>query len=120
MEPARKRIKLEEEPNPQRLPSPELSFKDQAATEPHCDSCIRIFRSKAELQRRNSKYHYNTFLCKACDEGFETRNQLNQVSTWILTSPFAHISSRSTKVHMVAINSFSVLAAIPGIILAQR
>ncbi|RBR25430.1 uncharacterized protein FIESC28_01867 [Fusarium coffeatum] len=78
MEPARKRIKLEEEPNPQRLPSPELSFKDQAATEPHCDGCVRIFRSKAELQRHNSKYHYNEFLCKACDEGFETRNQLNQ------------------------------------------
>ncbi|KAJ4016351.1 hypothetical protein NW766_004544 [Fusarium irregulare] len=78
MEPARKRIKLEDEPSPQRLPSPELSLEEIIAAESRCQECPLAFNNIAELYRHISKYHYNKYVCKACDEGCQDKKQFAQ------------------------------------------
>ncbi|KAL4730833.1 hypothetical protein ACLX1H_002875 [Fusarium chlamydosporum] len=105
MEPARKRIKLEEDlPGngnsltstvaPQNLDP--VSFSSKAAYTPHCQTCKLFFHSNAERERHNSKWHY-TNVCWACDEGFPDNSKLayNVFGSYIVTAQEYYTSQMS-------------------------
>ncbi|CVK84825.1 uncharacterized protein FMAN_01752 [Fusarium mangiferae] len=46
----------------------------------HCMPCQIIFNSANEQAVHNSKWHWDEFLCFACDIGFETATDLKKVS----------------------------------------
>ncbi|WKT39923.1 hypothetical protein QSH57_001742 [Fusarium oxysporum f. sp. vasinfectum] len=46
----------------------------------HCMPCRMVFNDASEQAAHNSKWHWDRFLCFACDIGFETALDLKKVS----------------------------------------
>ncbi|KAF5541070.1 histone-lysine n-methyltransferase PRDM9 [Fusarium mexicanum] len=58
----------------------EQMFRLTACWTLHCMPCRIIFNDAKEQAEHNAKWHWDNFLCFACDIGFETAIDLKKVS----------------------------------------
>lgn len=87
---------IKPEPQAAQAPSHELSSKQaNAVSHPYCNECRRSFQSGADIERHNSKWHYN-FICHACDEGFASQPELHKVSPFLRTGLVSHPTGLSS------------------------